>query len=189
MKIDLNVLSDERMVANFELEKYEYIINHVHKVNFSTDISFQTIFNGFYKILRNETWRKHYYCLFEQAKERSLSFSDIITDLYNNTGNVEPSFSSKMYSTLNTDKPIWDKHVTNKLNLNLSGAGEEKVKNAIDIYEKIEKWYKTFLDTEEAKECILSFDRVLPEYTWISNTKKIDYLLWASNKMETNKNL
>ena len=71
MKIDLNVLSDERMVANFELEKYEYIINHVHKVNFSTDISFQTIFNGFYKILRNETWRKHYYCLFEQAKERS----------------------------------------------------------------------------------------------------------------------
>ena len=32
---------------------------------------------------------------------------------------------------------------------------------------------------DEANENIKVFDRLLPDYTWISNTKKIDCLLWS----------
>ena len=39
--------------------------------------------------------------------------------------------------------------------------------------------YADYLTTDEARENIREFDRLLPEYTWVSDTKKIDCLLWS----------
>ena len=41
------------------------------------------------------------------------------------------------------------------------------------------KLYTDYLTTNEARENISEFDRLLPEYTWVSDTKKIDCLLWS----------
>lgn len=54
---------------------------------------------GFYIVRRNESWRKSYYEYFESVKNGKQTFENIITYLYESTGNIELSFSSKMLAT------------------------------------------------------------------------------------------
>ena len=141
---------------------------------------FQRMFNGYYRIRRNEDWRKNYYALFDRAKGMKYSFDQIINELYTLTGNVEASFSSKMFATIDATKPIWDQYVLSNLGLQLIGKSqEERLQNAILLYHQIESWYETYLTTAEAKKNIEEFNLLLPDYSWISDTKKIDCLLWS----------
>ena len=87
-----------------------------------------------------------------------------------------------MCATIDTDKPIWDQYVLSNLGLHLNGKKEERINKAIELYKEIEQWYKSYLDTPDAKNCITVFDKFFPTYKWISNTKKIDYFLWGTRK-------
>ena len=141
---------------------------------------FQRAFNGYYRIRRNEEWRQHYYDLFVKAKAERFSFEQIISELYRLTRNVEASFSSKMLATIDASKPIWDQYVLQNLGLELTGKSqEEKLQNTVVLYNRIVRWYVDYLTTDEARENIREFDRLLPEYAWVSETKKIDCLLWS----------
>lgn len=104
----------------------------------------------------------------------------MIGSLYVETGNVEASFSSKMIATIDPEKPILDQYVLQNLGLELKGKNpREKIGNAVEIYHRIEAWYAEYLKTDEALENIAEFDRWLPSYAWITDVKKIDYLLWS----------
>ena len=141
---------------------------------------FQRAFNGYYRIRRNEEWRRHYYDLFAKAKTEQYSFKQIITELYRLTGNVEASFSSKMLATIDASKPIWDQYVLQNLGFELMGkTQEEKLQNAVALYAQIVNWYTDYLTTDEARKNIREFNRLLPEYAWVNDTKKIDCLLWS----------
>ncbi len=85
-----------------------------------------------------------------------------------------------MVATIDASKPVWDQYVLQNLGLELSGkTKKEKLQNAVCLYDQIEKWYFDYLKTTEARENIAEFNRLLPDYTWISDTKKIDCLLWS----------
>ena len=141
---------------------------------------FQRLFNGYYRIRRNEEWRRHYYKLFGKAQIEHFSFEQIINELYDLTGNVEASFSSKMLATIDASNPVWDQYVLQNLGLKLSGkAKKEKLQNAVGLYDQIVKWYVDYLKTDAARKNIAEFDRLLPDYAWVSDTKKIDCLLWS----------
>ena len=180
MNFDVSKVFQERLASSMGLDKYQYIMQQVHVTNVAVDIDFQRIFNGFYIVRRNESWRKSYYEYFENVKNSKPTFENIITYLYECTGNIEPSFSSKMLATIFPEKPIWDRYAVQNLNMQLVGTTkEEKLNNAISIYADMEKWYAVFGETEKGKECISEFDRVLPDYRGISSIKKIDCILWS----------
>lgn len=52
-------------------------------LDLSTDIDgFQKLFNGYYRIRRNEEWRKEYYNYFESVKNNTdIDFKTIIDEL------------------------------------------------------------------------------------------------------------
>ncbi len=180
LDFDVTKVFQERLATSMGLDKYQYIIEQIYKTDVSIDEDFQRTFNGFYIVRRNEAWRKIYYDYFEKVKNENPTFERIITYLYEQTGNVETSFSSKMLASISNDKPIWDRYVVQNLNIELTGtAKEEKLKNSIILYEEIEKWYIDFLDSAKGRECISEFDRVLPDYKNISSIKKIDSILWS----------
>lgn len=183
MKFDAKKIIDARG-SSFGLEKYANIMKMVNKVNISENADFQRVFNGFYVVRgRNAEWRKIYYDLFERMKSEQATFEKIITALYEKTGCVEASFSSKMLATLDADRPMWDRFVLQSLDLKLEGKNQdEKVKNAITIYEGIEKWYSYYLNTVNASHCLQVFDQMMPQYQWISSVKKIDCFLWSAGK-------
>ena len=173
--INANKVLQDQLARSLGLDRYEEIMQGDPQ---SSD--FQRTFNGYYRIRRNEEWRQHYYALFCKARDEHYSFGQIITELYQNTGNIEASFSSKMLATIDASKPIWDQYVLQNLGLALTGkTKEEKLQNAVRLYDSIVAWYEEYLKTDEANENIKAFDRLLPYYTWISNTKKIDCLLWS----------
>ena len=85
-----------------------------------------------------------------------------------------------MLTTIDYSKPIWDQYVLQNLGLELTGkTQEEKLKNAIILYDEILRWYDEYLQTDEAQKNIQEFNRWLPQYSWVSDVKKIDCLLWS----------
>lgn len=120
------------------------------------------------------------YDILGRGKRSKSTFDRIITEMYERTGNVEPSFSSKLVATLNTDMPVWDKYVLRNLNKKLIGTCDKaRIMNAISIYDDIIEWYNDFLSTEEAQLWIKHFDVALSEYIHLAATKKIDLILWS----------
>ena len=180
MDFDVNKIFQSRLASSMGLDKYQYIMEKINKTDLSSDADFQRTFNSFYIVRRNESWRKSYYMYFEKVKTQSPTFRSILTYLYEQTGNIEPSFSSKMLASIFPEKPIWDRYVVQNLNLQpLGETKQEKLENAVALYSNIEKWYESFLLTTKAKECLALFDRSLPDYKWLSNIKKIDCILWS----------
>ena len=155
------------------------IMEGVNKPGFSKNKDFQTLFNMFYRVRRDEDWRKNFYDVFEMAKKKGFTFEDILSELYKYEHHVEASFASKMIATIDTQKPIWDKNVLKALGLKLTGQGETRIENAKGIYKEIEKMFEDYMNTKECKKNIKEFDQMLPSYSDISCVKKIDYLLWC----------
>lgn len=177
---DVKKVFQNRLASSMGLDKYQYIMQKVRTTNVADDENFQKMYNGFYIVRRNKAWRRVYYDYFESIKGGKPTFTSIITYLYECTGNVEPSFSSKMLATILPEKPIWDRYVLQNLDMKLLGTtSEEKIWNAIALYNDIEKWYSDFLKTQKAKECINIFEDTLPDYKWLSDIKKIDSILWS----------
>ncbi len=180
MNFDVKKVFQERLASSMGLDKYKKIMTLANTTDVSNNEDFQRTFNGFYIVRRNEAWRKTYYDYFEQMKKETPTFSQIIQYLYEKTGFIEPSFSSKMLATLNPNNPIWDQYVLQNLNMELVGkTKEERISNAIKLYDNIVNWYAEFLQTEKAYECVCVFDTMLPDYSWLSDIKKIDFVLWS----------
>lgn len=180
MKTDVKAIMENRLAESLGLDKYQYIMEHVKKTDISKDADFQRTFNGFYIVRRNEDWRRVYYTYFESIKNSQPTFEEILTYLYENTGNIEPSFSSKMLASIIPEKPIWDRYVVQNLDIKLNGDSKtERLQNAIYLYDEMEKWYQAYLDSDEGKDCVRGFDEFLPNYRWVSDIKKVDALLWS----------
>ena len=175
-------LKRKDLVKEWRIEKYAYVMDTVQKTNVASDANFQKTFNGFYRVRRGAEWRKVYYDFFERHKEeKNISFEEIVTYIFEKTGRIEASFSSKMLATFDSRFPIWDVYVMRNLGLELKGkTKEERLQKAIYIYDEMKRWYETYLNTQEAKDQIALFDRYLPEYVWLSDVKKIDFLLWST---------
>lgn len=166
------------------MQHYISIMNRVWNTDVSADKDFQREFNHFYRIRRNEEWRKKFYRIFEDAKQKTTpDFAEVLEELHAQTGNVEASFSSKMVATLNPNKPIWDSMVLSVLLLKPEAEnGKATVSSVISCYSCLDRWYYDFKKHPTAKEWIRKFDKAFPEYKDISATKKIDFILWAGGE-------
>ena len=150
----------------------------VHETDVSIDAEFQKSFNGFYRMRqRPAAFYKSYYAFLEQNKNnRELTFEDILTYLYDETGSIHASFSSKLLATVNPNMPIWDKFVLQNLSLRTPYHYEkDRLQKTVQLYQKICSWD----ETEQAAEKLQLFNELFPDVN-ISDVKKIDFILWAT---------
>ena len=164
---------------------YCKLMDMFQKVDVSKDADFQRMYDGFYRVRRNASWRKIYFDYFQTVKNSNITFRDIITYMYKAKGSVEASFSSKMLATINPDMPIWDQFVLKKLGIEQKyyyANKEQQLEDAIVNYDKIVEWYKNQATDEYIKE----FDANFPDYKHITATKKVDWLLWGIRDEDDN---
>lgn len=164
------------------LPQYVEIVDRVWRTDVSRDADFQRCFNRFFRVRRNAAWRAEFYDLFEREKrEPEPSFERVVRELHGRTGGVEASFASKMVAVLDPDMPIWDGIVLGRLGLKpgMNPRAEDRLADAVGIHREICRWYEWYLQTDDAARNLALFDRVLPGYTLLSPTKKIDFLLWG----------
>ena len=180
LKLDAKHLLEDRLASSLGLDRYAFILKRAQEADVSKDEEFQRVYNAFYRVRKNAAWRAQYYAFFKEVKNHNLDYRDILRYLYMASGNVEASFASKMAATLNPESPIIDQYVLQNLGISITGTGKEaRLKSALQAYTQLRAWYGEYLSTQEAKDNIAMFDKMLPSYTWISDVKKIDYLLWA----------
>lgn len=160
------------------IEKYNWIMKRVQEVDVSADADFQRFFNGFYRIRqRPASFYKAYYAFMEQHKhDPALTFEDVLTHLYGETGTMQASFSSKLLATVNPDMPLWDKYVLQSLGLRPPYSYEkDRLSKIVRLYQHIIQWYRT----DEAVEKLHFFNEQFPDAE-LSDVKKVDFILWAS---------
>ena len=84
------------------------------------DESFQTKFNDFYRVRRNQEFRKIFYEIFENSRyNQNINFEIVLTLIKNKTNRIEASFASKLIVTINPNLPVLDKFVLRNVNLKL----------------------------------------------------------------------
>lgn len=165
------------------LQHYARIIHCLKSVDVSVDTEYQKEFNRFFRVRRNSSWRKIFYSELERLKFAGAEFNSVLNCLYEKTGFVEASFSSKLVATIDPTKPILDSRVLAYLGLRICGSSpESRLSSAAKAYDRIVEWYREYLSRTEAVENIKLFDSLLPDYAWMSDVKKIDFLLWSLDR-------
>lgn len=182
--VDLKAAVEVLKRRERDVERYAYIMEQVWKVDVSQDEDFQRVFNAFYRVRRDEEWRKIYFEMFEKVKQNPQSrFDRTLEELSVRVGTLEPSFVSKMLATVDINEPIWDANVLAMLGLKpCKKSGKYRPDDIYDCYNTINHWYYEFKKLPVAKKWIKAFDRALPEHRDISATKKIDFILWAGGE-------
>ena len=171
----------QREVTKKGIKKYVNIMNLFSKVNISEDKNFQKTFTGFYRIRRNEQFRKEYYDLMQKYKFKNVSFEEILTELYK-FGKLEASFTSKLIATIDHNLPIWNKYVLDYFNIEPPSreyTDKERIKLACNIYDRIQGEYKKIIETDNGKLMIKLFDEYNKRNN-LSSVKKIDFIIWQS---------
>ncbi len=85
-----------------------------------------------------------------------------------------------MLATINPNMPIWDQYVLKNLNLSTKDAkGKDKLKNRIEVYEKIQEEEKRLLEEDKnIQQTIKDFKENFPK-SGLSDMKILDYILWS----------
>ena len=186
MNHDIEKALDNLEKRSQDIQHYMNIMSKVKTVNVADDQDFQREFDFFYKVRRNAEWRKVFFEIFERKKKKNCSYKEIITELYEGTGQVEASFASKMLASIDENMPIWDSRVLDRIGIKSSNKrGQQKLEETIELYDVIVQWYSDLKANKASyNEYITSFDSRFPDYSSISDTKKIDFILWAMGEEE-----
>jgi hypothetical protein len=164
------------------IAQYTEIMELVSIVDVSINPAFQKKYNAFYRVRQHSAkWYVTYYSLMQESKKAPPSFDHVIDQINVSMGRYEPSFSSKLVATLNPDRPVWDVHILNNTGHSAPAyTAKNKIELAKAAYGSIERWYETFLNSNEGKLYIEVFDGLVPEHKKITNLKKIDFILWQT---------
>ena len=186
MKYSFEIFQKQAIINYLDLDKYKYIIDNLYKCDVSKDEDYQVRFNAFYKVRRDKNWRKNFYNYFESIKnKKNITFEEILSYMYKTTGNIEASFCSKLLSTINHSMPIWDQFVLSNLKLSVKSiTKEDRLKETIDVYNKIIEIENKKLEEKGIKQSINDFKKYFVEYD-LSDIKILDYILWSSRENDT----
>lgn len=168
------------------LKKYVEIMEYLYKTDVSRDKEFQKLYNHFYRMRqRSSEFYQIYYDYMEKMKynETILSFEDIFYYIKKETNRCEASFSSKLFATLDPDKPVWDMFVLENLGIKkIYASAKNREQKIVEAYQQICQWYDDFLGSEEAVLVIQIFDEMFPNMK-ITDTKKVDLFLWQHREL------
>lgn len=160
------------------LQKYCSIMSRLYQTDVSKDRDFQRLFNGFYGVKKQSKafYSCFYHFLEEHKFDTGLTYVQVLTYLFQETGCIHASFSSKLLATVRPEMPVWDKYVLSNLGLKAPYYScKDRFQKVLDTYQKIWNWYQT----PEAQSRIAVFDANFPHVD-ITDVKKIDFVLWQT---------
>lgn len=196
MRIDLEKITlRQKMTIAKGLCEYEYIMNNWQNNN----LDFKEVYYEFYlksrwSVMSKQNNKDKYFdelqdispnddlmgiidCLKERMEGHSFEFS-ISSKLLHTRNSAMPIYDSKIRAYLMKEEnvPFW-------WNVTHSSAprrtsDREKIKHD---WVELCNWYTKFLSSSEGKKWIEWFDSNFPSYTSISDVKKVDFIIFATN--------
>lgn len=167
------------------ITKYLYIKNNL------SNGKYKDVYRVFYGLARiGKTFCENYFKEMERLKadKDKITFKTIFEAISKERN--ETSFASKMLHTFKPEFPIWDRIVaTDHFGMKVPNKAEKEI--VYDIYEKYVTRFNEYKSSDSGKELINIFNEICDELfdenflnenkpkTTITDTKKIDFLLWC----------
>ena len=176
-------ITDERVdTALAKVEKglgdYRWLQARIGEVDVSKDAAFQRKFNAFYRVRRDEKWRKAFYRLLQNGKAEGITFAAALQKLRRATGRIEASFASKLVATLDPSMPVIDKFVLKNLGLRLpKHSASDRERKMVAVYERLCATYCQLVASEVGRRICEKFCALYGE-VGIKEVKMIDLVLW-----------
>ena len=160
------------------LRKYCSIQARLSCCDVSVERDFQRQFDHFYRVRRNEEWRKSFFRLMERAKRCGISFPQALDTLQRENGKFEVSFASKLVATVNPAKPVVDKYVRKHFNLSLPySKAKDRFERAVNLYELLTDRFAELLASPTGSMILHCFDHRYADVD-LTALKKVDLVLW-----------
>lgn len=193
MSIILETISEkQKLIISKDLLDYQFIM-----LNWKTNTKdFQDVYYEFYlkarwAIMKNPQNREAYFDILKST-DKTTKLIEVINVLKTKLTKESYEFSlcSKLLHTVNPNSPIYDSKVRKYLSAekgmdfwfntgkNNNKTTQEKIEHDWKI---LCEWYEKFLDSKDGKEWVDWFDNNFPSYNSISDYKKIDCIIFATN--------
>ena len=161
------------------IERYQFIMEKVQRVDVSSDEGFQKTYENFYTLGRYpKEFRRDYFAYMERCKGIKPSFEETLS-YFLKYGTLEVSFSSKLVHTLDPEQPIWDRNVTDRhFGYKIPAYGtKDREKKILDRYKRYKRDFLKYVASDDGKTVIRAFDEAFPE-NGFTDLKKVDFVLW-----------
>ena len=201
MKIEVdNITEYQKLIIVKGLYDYQYIMNNWENVS---DDDFYKVYYNFYLSARGGIMRRDGNKVPYYKKLREISQNEDFVELLNQlkdemqSNSYEFSLVSKLLHTRNPVMPIYDSKVREYLSKNEEVEfwwyrnkdmyGNTAPRGTIEIekikhdWQELCKWYLSFQELVRCKKWIEWFDINFPEFKNISDVKKIDFIIFATN--------
>lgn len=71
--------------------------------------------------------------------------------------------------------PVWDKNVLSNLSIQVPYENcKNRIEKIVNIYDELCEYYEKFMTTNNAEQIIKLFNNLFPQYSSITDIKKID---------------
>lgn len=174
------ILAKPRMRAG--IERYQFIMERVQRVDVSTDEVFQKTYENFYTLSRYpKEFRREYFAYMERGKGAKPSFEETLS-YFRKYGALEVSFSSKLVHTLDPEQPIWDGNVTGRhFGYRIPACNtKDREKKILERYGRYKREFLKYMASDDGKAVIRAFDEAFPK-TGFTDLKKVDFVLWLDD--------
>ncbi len=163
------------------IEKYTFLQNNLYCVDVANNEEYKNNYKNFYRMARRgKTFCNQYFSIMENLKNvKNIDFETIFEQVYTIKNTNEISFSSKMLHSLNPKFPIWDSIVTKghfKINVPYYKANKNLL---CEKYLEYTSQFEEYKLSNNGKMLIDLFNKRYPNIN-ISDTKKIDFILWQA---------
>lgn len=190
MKINVgNITPRQKLIIAKGLCDYQYIMEHWKE----DDEDFRTVYYDFYlksrwAVMTKEENRNAYFDRLQSISENE-NLIDIVKALKKDMvkHSFEFSLASKMLHTRNPQSPIYDSKVREyliheeKVDLRWGISEKDSLCRIEYDWETLTQWYEDFLTSNRAEEWIAWFDENFESFSKISDVKKIDFIIFATN--------
>ena len=169
------------------LGKYLCLQAVVHGgADLTQDPVFQKKYNGFYRVRRNEKWRRMYFKLLENERQQKKfargSFLEVLEEIEKQKEKVEASFASKLVATVDPHQPIIDSVVLANVGARLPHS---KMPNRVQVigtmHKQLAACYGTYLKSQDGRFLVKNFKSYYPKAR-ISEVKMLDLVIWQTRK-------
>lgn len=163
------------------VDKYRWIQNRFRHTNVARDGEFQKRYAGFYRIrFVSPAYRQAYFQFLECGKQQEMPFEELARQLYAIDNRHEFSFLTKMLHTLDTNRPIYDSQVDAALGIHRRVVSDFELRLQQDrvILQAMMKTQHSLLQDSRVQAVLAEFTQAFTADD-ISETKKLDFLLWA----------
>lgn len=182
----LENLKESISVYNFLQTRFQ------QKEDVTKDLLFQFVFRSFYRLDNaglGDPFKTRYFELMEEFRD-SFNFASVLRPLYDietlkGKNSFQFSFATKMLSTIDPQRPVYDREVARMFGYTQLPGGEfaDKLKIYLDRYQHIEDSYRQILSDNLLPGTFSAFDEKFHQHG-LSDVKRLDFIFWAAGKVK-----